>query len=108
MKITSGHHLTPVHCSNRHPLAPPIAYLKGGRLLLQALVLPNKINYCLCLYISIKYYTFMTIMTLMTKRCLINTSFIVAEVFVEELAAITAATAPRGNGELGVAAAMIG
>ena len=39
---------------------------------------------------------------------LINTSFIVAEVFDEELAAITAATAPRGNGELGVAAAMIG
>ena len=39
---------------------------------------------------------------------IINTSFIVAEVFVEELAAITAATAPRGNGELGVAAAMIG
>ena len=44
----------------------------------------------------------------MTKRFLSNTSFIVAEVFVEELAAMTAATAPRGNGELGVAAAMIG
>ena len=36
------------------------------------------------------------------------TSFIVVVVFAEELAAITAATAPRGNGEVGVAAARIG
>ena len=38
----------------------------------------------------------------------ISTSFIVVVVFAEELAAITAATAPRGSGDVGVAAAMIG
>ena len=37
-----------------------------------------------------------------------NTSFIVVVVFAEELAAMTAATAPRGSGDVGVAAAMIG
>ena len=36
------------------------------------------------------------------------TSFIVVVVLAEELAAITAATAPRGSGDVGVAAAMIG
>ena len=39
---------------------------------------------------------------------MLNTSFIVVVVFAEELAAMTAATAPRGSGDVGVAAAMIG
>ena len=36
------------------------------------------------------------------------TSFIVVVVLAEELAAMTAATAPRGSGDVGVAAAIIG
>ena len=105
VKITLGHHLTPVHCSNRHPSILPIVYLKGGMPQLQALVLPEVrqfVNTAICLSAD---------MFLELHRISQNlkfTSFIVVVVLAEELAAITAATAPRGSGDVGVAAAIIG
>ena len=101
--------MKPVHCSNHHPLVLPVVYLKGGTPLLQAPALPkNTPNFSFLYSPSTKIILIHSINSCNNDDNPRITSLITGGVLAVVFAAITAATVPRGKGELGVAAAMIG